>query len=86
MVVCGRVHLGLGCFALASPADDGEDHESGHDHDGSLLRAIDELRPSALFLDSLSNTKSMPVPDLARVLEHLSGTETLAQLVADDKS
>ena len=43
---------------------------------GSLLRAISELRPSALFLDSLSNTKWMPVPDLARVLENLAGTET----------
>jgi cystathionine beta-lyase/cystathionine gamma-synthase len=49
---------------------------------GSLLRAIDELRPSALFLDSLSNTKWMPVPDLARVLERLAGTQTY--LVVDN--
>ena len=48
----------------------------------SLLRAIEELRPSALFLDSLSNTKWMPVPDLARVLAHLAGTETY--LVVDN--
>ena len=48
----------------------------------SLLRAIDELRPSALFLDSLSNTKWMPVPDLARVLRRLDGTETY--LVVDN--
>ncbi len=41
-----------------------------------LLRTIDELRPSALFLDSLSNTKWMPVPELARVLERLAGRET----------
>jgi cystathionine beta-lyase/cystathionine gamma-synthase len=41
-----------------------------------LLRVIDELRPSALFLDSLSNTKWMPVPDLARVLRQLAGSET----------
>lgn len=49
---------------------------------GSLLRAIDELRPSALFLDSLSNTKWMPVPELARVLEQLAGTQTY--LVVDN--
>src|SRR2546422_559281 len=30
----------------------------------ALLRAIEELRPSAIFLDSLSNTKWMPVPEL----------------------
>jgi cystathionine beta-lyase/cystathionine gamma-synthase len=41
-----------------------------------LLRAIDELHPSAVFLDSLSNTKWMLVPDLARVLERLAGTQT----------
>jgi hypothetical protein len=27
------VHVGLGRFALVSPADDAEDHESGDDHD-----------------------------------------------------
>jgi cystathionine beta-lyase/cystathionine gamma-synthase len=48
----------------------------------SLLRALDELRPSALFLDSLSNTKWMPVPDLARVLDHVAGTT--AYLVVDN--
>jgi cystathionine beta-lyase/cystathionine gamma-synthase len=42
----------------------------------SLLHAIDELRPSALFLDSLSNTKWMPIPDLAPLLEHVAGTQT----------
>ena len=42
----------------------------------ALLRAIDELRPCAVFLDSLSNTKWMPVPDLPRVLDRLAGTET----------
>jgi cystathionine beta-lyase/cystathionine gamma-synthase len=43
---------------------------------GSLLGALDEVRPSALFLDSLSNTKWMPVPDLPRVLRHLGDSET----------
>jgi cystathionine beta-lyase/cystathionine gamma-synthase len=43
---------------------------------GALLRAIDELRPSALFLDSLSNTRWMPVPQLAAVIERLRGTDT----------
>lgn len=49
---------------------------------GSLLRAIDELRPEAVFLDSLSNTKWMPVPDLRPVLERLAATETY--LVVDN--
>ncbi|RDI73917.1 Cystathionine beta-lyase/cystathionine gamma-synthase [Gaiella occulta] len=49
---------------------------------GALLRSIDELRPSAVFLDSLSNTKWMPVPDLAAVLERLRGSDTY--LVVDN--
>lgn len=48
----------------------------------ALLRAIAELRPSAIFLDSLSNTKSMPVPDLPRVIERLQGSGTY--LVVDN--
>jgi cystathionine beta-lyase/cystathionine gamma-synthase len=48
----------------------------------SLLRAVDELRPSALFLDSLSNTKWMPVPELAPLLARLAGTQTY--LVVDN--
>jgi cystathionine beta-lyase/cystathionine gamma-synthase len=42
----------------------------------ALLRAVDELRPSAVFLDSLSNTKWMPVPDLPPLLARLVGTQT----------
>jgi cystathionine beta-lyase/cystathionine gamma-synthase len=42
----------------------------------ALLRAVDELRPCALFLDSLSNTKWMPVPDLPAVLERLDTRST----------
>ena len=41
-----------------------------------FLRAIDELNPSAVFLDSLSNTKWMPVPDLAAVVERLRRRDT----------
>ena len=48
----------------------------------SLLRAVDEYRPSALFLDSLSNTKWMPLPDLTRVLDRFAGTPTY--LVVDN--
>jgi cystathionine beta-lyase/cystathionine gamma-synthase len=43
---------------------------------GALQRAIDELSPSAVFLDSLSNTTWMPVPELRPVIERLAGTET----------
>jgi cystathionine beta-lyase/cystathionine gamma-synthase len=42
----------------------------------ALLRAVDRLRPSAVFLDSLSNTKWMPVPDLPPLLARLAGTRT----------
>jgi cystathionine beta-lyase/cystathionine gamma-synthase len=42
----------------------------------ALLRAVDELSPSAVFLDSLSNTKWMPVPDLPPLLARLAGTQT----------
>ena len=49
---------------------------------GLLLRAIDELHPSAVFLDSLSNTKWMPVVDLPRVLARLA--ETPAYVLIDN--
>jgi cystathionine beta-lyase/cystathionine gamma-synthase len=42
----------------------------------ALLRAIGESRPSAVFLDSLSNTRWMPVPDLPAVIDALPGTDT----------
>ncbi|HJS94216.1 MAG TPA: PLP-dependent transferase [Solirubrobacteraceae bacterium] len=42
----------------------------------AMLRAIDECRPSAVFLDSLSNTRWMPVPDLRAVIDALHGTDT----------
>jgi cystathionine beta-lyase/cystathionine gamma-synthase len=42
----------------------------------TLRDAIDESRPSAVFLDSLSNTAWMPVPELDDVIERLRGTDT----------
>jgi cystathionine beta-lyase/cystathionine gamma-synthase len=42
----------------------------------ALLRAIGESRPRALFLDSLSNTRWMPVPDLGAVIDALRGADT----------
>jgi cystathionine beta-lyase/cystathionine gamma-synthase len=42
----------------------------------ALLHTIDDVKPSAIFLDSLSNTTRMPVPELAPVLERLRGTRT----------
>jgi cystathionine beta-lyase/cystathionine gamma-synthase len=42
----------------------------------ALLRAIGERHPSAVFLDSLSNTRLMPVPDLPAVIDALRGTDT----------
>ncbi len=48
----------------------------------ALLRVIGELAPGAIFLDSLSNTTWMPVPELGPVLERLRGTATY--LVVDN--
>lgn len=42
----------------------------------AMLRAIDGLNASAVFLDSLSNTKRMPVPELGAVLDQLRGSDT----------
>ncbi|HET6864688.1 MAG TPA: PLP-dependent transferase [Solirubrobacteraceae bacterium] len=42
----------------------------------AVLCAIGECRPSAVFLDSLSNTRSMPMPDLRAVIDALRGTDT----------
>jgi cystathionine beta-lyase/cystathionine gamma-synthase len=41
-----------------------------------MLRAIGESPPSAVFLDSLSNTRWMPLPDLRAVIDALRGTDT----------
>jgi len=42
----------------------------------ALLEAVDASRPSALFLDSLSNTRWMSAPDLPAVIECLRGADT----------
>jgi cystathionine beta-lyase/cystathionine gamma-synthase len=42
----------------------------------AVLRTIGESGPSAVFLDSLSNTRWMPVPDLHAVIDVLRGTDT----------
>ena len=42
----------------------------------TLLRAIDELRPSEVFLDSLSNTSTMPMPDLKAAMGRVRGKDT----------
>jgi cystathionine beta-lyase/cystathionine gamma-synthase len=42
----------------------------------AVLRAIGECRPCAVFLDSLSNTRWMPMPDLRAVVDALDGTDT----------
>ena len=47
-----------------------------------LLRTIEELSPSAIFLDALSNTKWMPVPELPPLIDRLRHTET--HLVIDN--
>ena len=47
-----------------------------------LLRTIEELNPSAIFLDALSNTKWMPVAELPPLIDHLRHSET--HLVIDN--
>jgi cystathionine beta-lyase/cystathionine gamma-synthase len=42
----------------------------------ALLQAIADSRPCALFLDSLSNTRWMPAPDLPAVIDALRDTDT----------
>lgn len=48
----------------------------------ALVRAIGEVNPSAIFLDSLSNSRSMAIPELAPVMDALRGTDTY--LVVDN--
>ena len=42
----------------------------------AVVHTIDELAPSAVFLDSLSNTARMAIPELDSVIERLRGTDT----------
>jgi hypothetical protein len=58
VVVWGRVHLGLRCLALVSPADDAEDHQSGGDGDSqeSNVRRWSGIRSNKLDCDYLALT------------------------------
>lgn len=60
----------------------GRTHAVDESDSSALVHAIGELQPSAVFLDSLSNTKSMPLPELPPVIEALSHTD--AYLVVDN--
>jgi cystathionine beta-lyase/cystathionine gamma-synthase len=78
--LAGPVLTGAGLYhesrLLLERALPGRLHHVDERDSDSLLRAIVELRPSAVFLDSLSNTKWMPVPELPPLLERLAGAET----------
>jgi cystathionine beta-lyase/cystathionine gamma-synthase len=50
----------------------------------SLLRALREHRPGAVFLDSLCNTRRCPLPDLAAVAEELDRLGSDVYLVVDN--
>lgn len=53
------------------------------DTDG-LLRTIDEKKPSVIFLDSLTNSPNIIVPDLTRVIRSLLAVKTETYLVIDN--
>jgi cystathionine beta-lyase/cystathionine gamma-synthase len=82
----GPVLAGAGLYhesrLLLERALPGRLHVVDEGDTAALLRAIAELHPSAIFLDSLSNTTWMPVPDLPRVIERLQGNGTY--LVVDN--
>jgi cystathionine beta-lyase/cystathionine gamma-synthase len=82
----GTVLAGAGLYhesrLLLERALPGRVHIVDEGDTAALLRAIAELRPSAIFLDSLSNTKWMPVPELPCVIERLQGSGTY--LVVDN--
>jgi cystathionine beta-lyase/cystathionine gamma-synthase len=82
----GAVLVGAGLYhetrLLLERALPGRLHVADEVDTAAFLRAIDELHPSAVFLDSLSNTKWMPVPELPPLLARLAGTQTY--LVVDN--
>jgi len=84
----GPVLAGAGLYhesrLLVERALPGRVHLVDEADTAALLRAVDELRPSAVFLDSLSNTKWMPMPDLPPLFARLAGTRTY--LVLDNTS
>jgi cystathionine beta-lyase/cystathionine gamma-synthase len=46
----------------------------------ALLRALGSVRPSAVFLDTLCNTRSAPVPDVMAVIAALRGRDVVLVL------
>ena len=76
----GHVLAGAGLYhesmLLLERALPGRVHVVDERDRASLLRAIETLRPSAIFLDSLSNTRWMPVPQLQAVINQISGSGT----------
>jgi cystathionine beta-lyase/cystathionine gamma-synthase len=76
----GPVLAGAGLYhetrLLLERALPGRMHVADETDTAAFMRAIDELRPSAVFLDSLSNTKWMPVPELSPLLARLARTQT----------
>jgi cystathionine beta-lyase/cystathionine gamma-synthase len=82
----GPVLTGAGLYhetrLLLERALPGRLHVADEVDTAGFLRAIDELHPSAVFLDSLSNTKWMPIPELPPLLARLAGTQTY--LVVDN--
>ena len=67
--------------APARASQSGADHRRTR-HPRAGARRSTRFTPSAIFLDSLSNTNWMPVPDLPSVIERLTGTDTY--LVVDN--
>jgi cystathionine beta-lyase/cystathionine gamma-synthase len=82
----GPVLGGLGLYhetrLLLERTLSGRLHLVDEGNTAQLLRSLEELRPSAVFLDSLSNTRRLTVPELAPVLDRLAGTQT--SLVLDN--
>jgi len=82
--LAGPVLAGAGLYhesrLLLERAVPGRLHVVDEGDPAALGRAIDGLRPSAVFLDTLSNTRWMPVPDLPPVMARLGD----AYLVLDN--
>jgi cystathionine beta-lyase/cystathionine gamma-synthase len=84
----GRVVAGAGLYhesrLLLERTLPGRVHFVDERDTARLLRTIDRVEPAAVFLDSLSNTAWMPLPELGAVVERLRGTDTY--LVVDNTS
>ncbi|KKU81399.1 MAG: putative cystathionine beta-lyases/cystathionine gamma-synthases protein [Microgenomates group bacterium GW2011_GWA2_47_8] len=49
-----------------------------------IIKSIDTYHPSVIFLDSLTNTPDVVVPDLSRVIRHLLSAKKETHLVIDN--